>query len=391
MTADAHREDIAALKRAHSLPQVAERHGVALRPSGGGFVGRCPFHDDRNPSFSVYLAGNGEWRFKCFGASCGLSGDVLDFAGLLVCGPDWDSRDAAQFKQALRALGAETTTGRERRRKWDAGRFKAKERQQVTPLIQLAWDAALGLYADVLQRSPEIAAYLRGRGFTEATLRRYRFGYCPPEGANLPALAGLLKLSAETLEAASLLRAVERGGKSWRYEFFSGRIVFADVNLGRQTVYLVGRKPLESQLPDSAPRYLGLANFAKPVLGAASLAPGERPAFVVEGPWDMLTLREWGYDAVAIAGAHMSDAQVEALLGLGRRLIPIRDNDPGGALAYAAWRERLPGLEAPLALPEKVGGAAIKDPNDLAARLPEGVGRKLFRDLAKKVGVEAKP
>jgi hypothetical protein len=58
--------------------------------------------------------------------------------------------------------------------------------------------------------------------------------------------------------------------------------------------------------------------------------------------------------------------------------VPVADNDETRQAALSAW------LEAPLRLLEQVDGVEIKDPNDLAARLPEGVGRKVFRDLCKR-------
>jgi DNA primase len=69
------RVDVAAIRAAHAIESVVAASGVALRPSGRGFMACCPFHvDDRNPSMSV---GGVEGRYHCF--ACGAGGDVIDY------------------------------------------------------------------------------------------------------------------------------------------------------------------------------------------------------------------------------------------------------------------------------------------------------------------------
>lgn len=61
-----------------AIADIARDAGLDLRPSGQGrFVARCPFHDDRNPSFSIYTSRDGKERYHCFG--CGARGDAIDF------------------------------------------------------------------------------------------------------------------------------------------------------------------------------------------------------------------------------------------------------------------------------------------------------------------------
>ncbi|MCC6785073.1 MAG: DNA primase, partial [Planctomycetes bacterium] len=66
--------DVERIKRAHPIADVIAAHGVALRPTGRRFMGRCPFHSDDRPSFVVYPDTR---SYYCFG--CGSSGDVIDF------------------------------------------------------------------------------------------------------------------------------------------------------------------------------------------------------------------------------------------------------------------------------------------------------------------------
>ncbi len=82
--------------------------------------------------------------------------------------------------------------------------------------------------------------------------------------------------------------------------------------------------------------------------------------------------------------ANPSLEQVPLLQSLKRPIIPVRDNDEAGEVALSAWREAIPWLEKTLELPKQVDGVGIKDPNELAAKLPEGVGEKIFADLCKR-------
>lgn len=373
--------DIQQIKQDNPLPAVLEQYGVSLRRAGQGFIGRCPFHDDRHPSFSVYLARSG-WQFKCWGGSCGMSGDVFDFIGLQLFGSSWSNRDAAQFKDVLAALGAADRGQSRATWKTDVRPYEPKP---TTDLTRFAWEVALSIYGDILQRSTEAWDYLHQRCFPLDILRKYRFGYCPPEGSPLLAAAAMRRLTRQDLEAAGLYRGYygEDGETAGSYEFFKGRIVFADVDWSKNPVYVVGRA-LPSASKTDAARYLGLPGYPKPLFGYSSLGSGSGPVFLLEGTWDKLTLEGWGYDAVALMSANPSPEQIRLLQSLKRPLVPVADNDEAGQMALSAWQEAVPWLEKPLQLPEQVNGVEIKDPNDLAAKLPEGVGQKIFRDLCKR-------
>ncbi|MFW5473127.1 CHC2 zinc finger domain-containing protein [Knoellia sp. CPCC 206450] len=78
MTRAEARVDVEVLRSRHPLPAVVESTGVALRPTGRGFIGCCPFHDDSTASFSVDGVPD---RYHCFG--CGASGDVIDYVARL--------------------------------------------------------------------------------------------------------------------------------------------------------------------------------------------------------------------------------------------------------------------------------------------------------------------
>lgn len=69
--------DFKAIRDANPLPQVMQSSGVSLRRDGQEFKGLCPFHREKTPSFTVYQAKSGIWKYHCFG--CGAHGDTIDF------------------------------------------------------------------------------------------------------------------------------------------------------------------------------------------------------------------------------------------------------------------------------------------------------------------------
>jgi DNA primase len=255
--------------------------------------------------------------------------------------------------------------------------------------VQFAWEIALSIYGDIFQKTPEARRYLQERRLSKEVIRKYRFGYCPTEGSPLLAAAGMRRLTRQDLETAGLYRKfyAEDGQALGSYEFLKGRLVFADADLAHNPVYLVGRALPGGGLKDSAAKYLGLAGFQKPLFGYRTLGSGEKPVFLLEGPLDKLTLESWGYDAVALMAANPSPEQIRLLQSLNRPIVPIGDNDEAGQAALSIWQEAIPWLQKPLQLPEQVDGMAIKDPNDLAAKLPEGVGQKLFTDRCKRLRI----
>jgi len=361
------------------LVSLLEAEGLTLKKSGHGYITHCPFHDDRNPSLSVYVGRTGTWQFKCWGAGCQKQGNAVDFAGYTLFGDGWEREDRSKLAGAMAWLAADSLPVQAAR----AAPPPRDEGIEPTPRIRAVWELAIGHYANLFWQEPEALAYARGRGFSDETLRRYRFGWCPP-GENPRIMIGLARLqgfSESNLLEGGIIKPKPEGGGY--FETFRGRITFADRNLAGIPVYIMGRT-----MDAHPPKYLGLPVFTKPLLMAADIPPDRKgPLFLLEGPWDVLTLRQWGYDAVAISGSSLSLHQAGVLDHMGRPVIPIQDNEEPEKMAVFLdrLRERLPSIRPPLALPKEVEGVAIKDPNDLDAKLAPGEGREIFDRLARKV------
>lgn len=337
------------LDRADLVELVRGRVNLVRR--GNRWVGRCPFHEERTPSFSLIPPDNR--RYYCHG--CGATGDAVRWM--------MDKEGAASFPDAIEALAErfgvtvryeQASPEEERRRKSDQRRLELLER------------AAL-FYGEYLWRAEEAGAarsYLAGRGFDEELLRGFRVGFAPGDGSMLARRALSEGFTAEQLADAGLGR--ERGGRV--SDFFVGRITFPITDL-RGRVLGFGARTMD---PNARAKYVNSPEgprFSKRRL-LFGLAQARQPAatsgwiVVVEGYTDVMALAKAGIrQAVACMGTSLTSEQVHELRRAARRIRLCFDADAAGE--RAAWRtaqaagEYLADLEA-IVMP------AGTDPGDMA-------------------------
>ncbi|HWJ31300.1 MAG TPA: DNA primase [Gaiellaceae bacterium] len=318
-----------------------------LRKTGARFMGRCPFHEERTPSFSVNPV---EKFYYCFG--CGAKGDLitfvreteqLDFAGAV----EWL---ADRFNVQLDY--EETSPQQDARR---------RRRERLYELL----DAASAFYERYLWESQAGSLardYLAGRGLHEEVCREYRLGLALG-GTTLARKAHERGFTRDELAAAGL---VNRRGN----DYFSGRLLFplADARgrvLGFQARKLREEDPLRAKYVNSPEGEL----FRKGDLlygldrARAAIAKQER-AVVVEGNTDVLALRQAGLEpVVASMGTALTERQLKELGRLTSRLWLCFDGDAAGEAAT------LRGMELAAAQGFDVHVVALPpgfDPADLA-------------------------
>jgi DNA primase len=284
-----------------------------LRKAGARYTGRCPFHEERTPSFSV---NPGSKLYHCFG--CGKGGDVitfvretenLDFAGAV----EWL---AERFRVTL---DYEETSPRleESRRRRD--RLHALLDQAAAFYERHLWDTTAG---------EPVRAYLASRGLSEETCREFRLGLSPGQG--LAQKAREKGFTGDELRAAGLTNA--RGN-----DYFPRRLMFplADSRgriVGFQARKLHGDDPLRGKYVNSPEGEL----FHKSAilyglqLARTAIAKQER-AVVVEGNTDVIALRQAGVEAVvASMGTALTERQLKELQRLARRIYLCFDSDAAG-------------------------------------------------------------
>lgn len=336
--------DTGSLKRDHPIADVVARYGIELRPRGRALVGRCPFHaDGGRPNLHVY-PDSASWY--CY--RCAVGGDAITFV------------------ERLERIGFREAVGRLADRKPDFAGPRPLPRRPISQRARTATRgqaekaclaAAVELYHNRLLGEPAALAYVQRRGLDRATLEGCRVGY-----ASGDELVAYLRWRRLPLRAATRVGLLGRDGR----EFLAGRVVVPEVRAG-QPVWLIGR----AVDPNCAgPKYLGLPG-RKPLLGWEAVA-GERAIWLVEGVFDWLVLRCWGYPALSLVG---TQARAEVLRALGRfdRVYLALDNDEAGQAATALLAHALGSRAVPLALP------GVKDVADLTLRPG---GRESFARLA---------
>lgn len=327
------------------------RGRVNLVKRGNRWTGRCPFHDERTPSFSLIPPDNK--RYYCHG--CGATGDAVRWM--------IDKEGAASFPDAIEALAErfgipvryeQASAEEERRRRIDQRRLELLERAAV-------------FYAAYLWRANEAAAaraYLIERGFEEDLLRGFRVGFAPSGGAVLAGRAIKQGYGAQELVDAGVGRM--RGGRPT--DFFVGRITFPITDL-RGRVLGFGARTLD---PNERAKYVNSPEgprFSKRRLlfGLAQARQAAANAgwiVVVEGYTDVLALAKAGIpQAVACMGTSLTAEQVQELRRAAPRIRLCFDGDAAGQ--RAAWRTAQ-AAGAHLTDMEAVVLPADADPGDLA-------------------------
>jgi DNA primase len=216
--------------------------------------------------------------------------------------------------------------------------------------------AALTLYHNTLLSEPRALNYLWQRGLDMSAVVKCRLGYAAGDQ-----LVTYLRWNRLPIGPALRVGLLTQAGA----EFLAGRIVVPNLRRTRPT-WLIGRR-LDNEPVGDEPVHLGLPG-TKPLLGLED-ARDSPTVVIVEGSFDYLTLRMWGYPVVATLGTHLRTDLIDELRSFDRQYL-VLDNDDAGLQATLTLRRALGPTSIPVELPE-----GVKDPAELA---PGTDGRKLF-------------
>jgi DNA primase len=323
-----------------------------LRRVGTRWVGLCPFHDERTPSFSV----NAEHKlYHCFG--CGESGDAIGFVR---------ATEALDFPGAVELLA--DRYGVDLKREAEDPQEEAR-RQRRARLGQLVERTAV-YYARYLWESREAARareYLVGRRLGEAVLRDFRVGYAPSKWDTVTVRAQRDGFRQEELAAAGL---AQRGRQGGFYDRFRGRITFPLAD-ARGRVLGFGARSLSDDQP---PKYINtseneLYHKGRQLFGidrARATAAKKGRIVAVEGYTDVLALHQGGItESVAIMGTALTQEQLAELsraVGKDGGIYMALDADSAGqeAMLRAGRGARERGVELRvIAMPEGTDPAEL--------------------------------
>jgi len=355
---------VEAVKAAADFVDVVGSRTQLRKGGGGRYMGRCPFHEERTPSFSVNAV---DKLYYCFG--CGAKGDLitfvretegLDFAGAI----EWLGdrfRVPIEYEESSPAQDA----ARRRRE-----RMHALLDQAATYYTRTLWETEAGSLA---------RDYLTGRGLDEEICREFRLGLALG-GNSLARKATEKGFTNEELRAAGLQRA--NGA-----DYFARRLLFplADARgrvVGFQARQLYDDDPLRAKYvntPESELFHKGAVVYGLD-RSRASIAREDR-ACVVEGNTDVLALRQAGFEpVVACMGTALTERQLTELRRLTKRLWLAFDGDAAGESAALRGMELAvrQGFEVHVvALPPDVDPA--DDPAGFEPRLARAEAYLLYR------------
>jgi DNA primase len=338
---------------------------VQLKKAGTTYKGLCPFHGEKTPSFTV-TPSRDSW--KCFG--CGLGGDVFSFVM---------QRDSVPFPEALRTLAAKAGVEiDERTKREDAHRARLRD----------ILETAIAFYHQVLTSTTlgqPALDYLRGRGFTDATVEAAQLGWAP-EGWDTMSrrLVEKRQVRPEDLVEVGLAsqgRSPSRGVGV--IDRFRGRVLFPIRDQNGAAVGLGGRilgregQDAEGRPRDTGPKYLN--SPATPLFDKSRTlylidrAKGSMrksgQAVIVEGYTDALMAHQAGFDnVVASLGTALTPGQVALLTRYAKRIALAYDVDAAGQKAGTFGVQALEGLIGQLAATES--GVELDEVR--VVRLPDG-------------------
>lgn len=283
------KEDIEKVRATADLYDIVSAT-VSLKPSGTGtYVGLCPFHDEKTPSFSVRPA-LGVWH--CFG--CGLGGDVFGYI---------EHQENVDFRDAVELLADKYHI----ELRYDQSSAKKEHTGSKRARLLEANEAAQEFFISQLMTKDALAArkLLDGRNFSQADCQRFGCGYAPQGWDNLVRyLAGKGFTQQEMLDAG-----LARQGQHGVYDYFRGRVTWPIRDSTGRTLGFGARKLYEDDsigakyinTPDTALYRKNQVLYGIDMAKAAIVK--KRQVVIVEGYTDVMAMHLAGVDtAIATCG-----------------------------------------------------------------------------------------
>ncbi len=339
---------------------------VRLRKQGNNYVGLCPFHSEKTPSFMV---SHEKQIFRCFG--CGEGGNVFSFIM---------KRDSLSFPEAVKALAQKVGIQLpEQENPEKAAEIKLRDRYfKINEL-------AKNFYQYILQNhgiAKDARRYLEQRQISSETIEKFQIGYAPPSWNSLLQFLSNKGFSGKELETVGLVLPRTRGSEG-HYDRFRNRIMFPIWNVQGKIVGFGGRV-----LDDTLPKYLNspeslLFNKSHNLYGLNKALESIRQSdqvIIVEGYLDVITCHQAGINnVVASLGTALTREQGKLLLRYAKNVIMAYDTDAAGVKATMKGWQLLDELGFRLKVVSMPNG---KDPDEFI----KNHGKEKFLQLVQEYG-----
>ncbi len=295
---------------------------VQLKKGGANYMGLCPFHGEKSPSFSVSPT---KQFFHCFG--CGKNGNAIGF--LMEHGGMSFIEAVKDLAQSYGLQVPEDDT--------DPGeRQRAQQQRERQATLNDVLEKAGESYRKHLKTSPQAVAYLKGRGLSGDIAKQFGLGYAPDGWRNLASVFADYQDSL-LVESGLVIANAEDGAEEKRYDRFRDRIMFPIRNVKGECIGFGGRV-----LGDGTPKYLNspetpVFSKGRELYGLFEARQALREAgyvLVTEGYMDVVALAQLGFpNAVATLGTACTTDHVQKLFRFTDSVVFSFDGDAAGRRA----------------------------------------------------------
>jgi DNA primase len=351
------KEVIEEVRARNDIVDLVSEH-LALKRRGKTYVGLCPFHSEKTPSFSV---SPDRQTYHCFG--CGKGGNVIGFV------MDYEN---LSFPEALRSLAARAGMQLPER---EASKEELRERSLKERLLEIHKVAATHFY-QLLHTEEGLHAYryLKERGLSDETIRHFGLGFSSKRPGELYHYLKSKGYTDAELRESGLVTIEERGAR----DKFWNRVMFPIMDSNSRVIAFGGRV-----MGDGEPKYLNspetkLFDKSKNLYGL-NYARRKREAYIIlcEGYMDVIALHQAGFaSAVASLGTALTEQQI---LHIKRTLpnatVAILSYDSDNAGIKAA-RRAIPMIRSAMLQPRVLSMKPYKDPDEFIKAL----GREAYEE-----------
>lgn len=295
---------------------------VTLKRSGANYMGLCPFHNERTPSFSVSKAKN---ICRCF--SCGKGGGPVKFIM---------EHESLSYPEALRWLANKYNIEIKERELTAEEQAAASERESMFAVN----DFALNFFEHTLMETQEGVAvglsYFRERGLTDAAIKKFRLGFSPEKYDALATAATAKGYKAELLRAVGLCNQSEKGKL---YDRFRGRVIYPVFTLSGKVLAFGGRtlqtsKEVAKYVNSPESLIYHKSDTLYGMYQARRAIVSKDKCILVEGYMDVISMSQRGVEnVVASSGTSLTEGQIALIHRFTENVTVIYDADAAGIKA----------------------------------------------------------
>lgn len=314
---------------------------VTLKKRGNTYVGLCPFHNEKTPSFTVY---ENTQSFYCFG--CGAAGDCVGFTRKI---------DNLDYIDAVKSLAQ-----RAGMQMPEDGYDDSLSKKRRT-ILEINRETARFYHSYMMSEEGKVGLqYFLDRGLSLKTIKHFGLGYAPNSWDSLIKHLKSLGYNPSDMLAAGVVRKGEKG----YYDYFRNRVMTPIIDVRGNIIAFGGRV-----LDDSKPKYINTSdtlvykktnevfglNFAK--------NSGKDSIILCEGYMDVIAMHQAGFDnAVAGCGTALTNEQVRLITRYAKNISLLYDNDEAGQKALSKAITMFNQVDASINIPTLSGG---KDPDEI--------------------------